>query len=81
MQMAGVRIGVFVLAVATSCFAEAALDRDALWRVVDDLCVPGELSAGVPFPCQSVDLENGIAILGVEAGHFLLIPTDRIEGI
>jgi CDP-diacylglycerol pyrophosphatase len=59
----------------------AALERDMLWRVVNDACVPGERSIGVPFPCQWVDLERGIAVLAPKLAHLMLVPTTRLHGI
>jgi CDP-diacylglycerol pyrophosphatase len=59
----------------------AAAERNTLWQVVSSLCVLGEQNAGIPFPCQSVDLARGFALLRVAASHLLLIPTMRVDGI
>jgi CDP-diacylglycerol pyrophosphatase len=61
--------------------------RDALWIIVHDECVPGQLHSHDPKPCVLVDLRNGIekgfAILKdfQRATQLLLIPTARVSGI
>jgi CDP-diacylglycerol pyrophosphatase len=63
------------------------LPRNALWEVVHNVCVPGQLQIHDPKPCLEVDLNEGIdrgfAILRDPRGgtQFLLIPTARISGI
>ena len=63
------------------------LPRNALWRVVHDLCVPGQSEHHDPMPCLQVNLdggiENGFAILRDPRGgtQFLLVPTIQISGI
>jgi CDP-diacylglycerol pyrophosphatase len=63
------------------------LPRSALWEVVHNVCVPGQLQNRDPMPCLKVDLSDGIdrgfAILRDPRGgtQFLLIPTTRISGI
>jgi len=65
----------------------APSDPDALWKVVHNLCVPGQERHGNPAPCRLVELrdgeERGYALLKDLAGasQFLLIPTARIPGI
>ena len=65
----------------------AAVDHDALWKVVHGLCVFDETHLHSPAPCASVDLdrgeEAGWAILKDLVGRtqFLLIPTRRLTGI
>ncbi len=65
----------------------AALDRDALWKVVHRLCVPNKTHFQLPLPCSVVDLQNGEergwAILNFFVGRtqFLVVPTRRITGI
>lgn len=56
-------------------------DRTALWQVVSNLCVPAQQRGDVPFPCQSVDLQRGFAVLKVASSHFLLVPTAKLAGI
>lgn len=61
----------------------SARDRDVLWRIVSDACVPGQ-SHGDPSPCVFVRPgQGGYAVLKDRKGvaQFLLIPTDRITGI
>jgi CDP-diacylglycerol pyrophosphatase len=63
------------------------LPRNALWEVVHNVCVPGQLQNRDPKPCLKVDLNGGIdrgfAILRDPRGgtQFLLIPTVQISGI
>jgi CDP-diacylglycerol pyrophosphatase len=63
------------------------LPRNALWEVVHNVCVPGQLQIHDPKPCLKVDLNGGIdrgfAILRDPRGgtQFLLIPTVQISGI
>jgi CDP-diacylglycerol pyrophosphatase len=67
--------------------AAPAADPDALWRVVNGLCVPDEQHNGSPAPCTLVDLHQGVAkgyvllkdLIG--ATQYLLIPTARVTGI
>lgn len=63
------------------------LPRNALWEVVHNVCVPGQLQNQDPMPCEKVDVDQGMdrgfAILRDPRGgtQFLLIPTARISGI
>jgi CDP-diacylglycerol pyrophosphatase len=72
----------------TACASVAqgiAHDRDALWRVVHNVCVPDQRILASPAPCTEVDLAAGYAILKnpdpFAPTHFLLVPTARISGI
>jgi CDP-diacylglycerol pyrophosphatase len=56
-------------------------DRQVLWRVINSVCVRGQQTTGVPFPCVLVDLTQGFALLRVGTWHLLLTPTKQIEGI
>jgi CDP-diacylglycerol pyrophosphatase len=73
------------LALAASCLA--ASDRDALWKVTHDQCVPDERAHGNPTPCVRVDLDDGpnkgYVILKDRVGvaQYLLIATRKISGI
>jgi CDP-diacylglycerol pyrophosphatase len=64
-----------------------AFDRNALWTIVHDQCVPSEQQRGDPAPCARVDLQGGVergyAVLKAIVGRsqYLLIPTVRIGGI
>jgi CDP-diacylglycerol pyrophosphatase len=66
---------------------EKDLERQALWEVVHDICVPGQMLNHNPVPCVQVDLhagsEKGFAILQDPRGpsHFMLVPTARMPGI
>ncbi len=62
-------------------------DRNALWMIAHDKCVPDEEIHHNPAPCVRVDLKGGVrrgyVILKDRRGatQFLLIPTRRISGI
>lgn len=63
------------------------LPRNALWAIVHEVCVPGQLQNHDPTPCLTVDLNDGIekgfAILRDprRVAQFLLVPTIPISGI
>jgi len=64
-----------------------AADPDALWKIVNDKCVPDQEQHGSPAPCALVDLqggaEKGFVILKDLVGdtQYLLIPSTKITGI
>ncbi|MGF6770440.1 CDP-diacylglycerol pyrophosphatase [Paraburkholderia sp. GAS199] len=68
---------------ATACARLAAVDSNALWKIVSLRCVPSQEATGTPGQCTSVDLDQRYAILKdiVGRSQHLLIPTDRITGI
>lgn len=68
---------------ATSCTRLAAVDSNALWKIVDLRCVPSQQATGTPGQCTVVDLDKRYAILKdiVGRSQHLLIPTDRVTGI
>lgn len=75
-----------VLAVAfaaTSCARLAAVDSNALWKIVDLRCVPSQQATGTPGQCTVVNLDKRYVILKdiVGRSQHLLIPTDRVTGI
>lgn len=74
---------VAVTLAATSCAQIAALDPDALWRIVGGQCVPQEQAMGRPGQCTVVNLSGHYAILKDISGitQHLLIPTERVTGI
>ncbi len=67
--------------------AAHSANPNVLWQIVHGQCVPDEQQHGDPKPCAEVDLKNGIArgyaILKDISGtsQYLLIPTQRIDGI
>lgn len=69
------------------CLPSWAADRDAIWKVVHDQCVPNFQKFNEPSPCVEVhpgaEINDGFAILKDLKGtaHFLMIPTDRLAGI
>jgi CDP-diacylglycerol pyrophosphatase len=74
---------VAVILAATSCAHIAALDPDALWKIVGGQCVPQEQAMGRPGQCTVVNLAGHYAILKDISGitQHLLIPTERVTGI
>jgi CDP-diacylglycerol pyrophosphatase len=76
-----------VVVVAAPGQAGAHSDREALWHIVHEQCIPDQLSNGDPAPCAEVDLsageDRGYAVLKDSGGpdQFLLIPTARVTGI
>jgi CDP-diacylglycerol pyrophosphatase len=68
---------------AAGCARIAAVDSNALWKIVDMRCVPSQQATGTPGQCTFVDLDKRYAILKdiVGRSQYLLIPTDRITGI
>jgi CDP-diacylglycerol pyrophosphatase len=81
------RIGlIFVLgvgAVLALAFPALCGDRDALWTIAHDQCVPDEQAHDNPAPCARVDLGGGYVILKDRVGamQFLLIAIEPISGI
>ena len=55
----------------------------ALWFVVRNICVEDMLLRKNPFPCTSVDLQGGYAVLRdfAKPTQILLVPTQRLAGI
>ncbi|WP_084534181.1 CDP-diacylglycerol diphosphatase [Paraburkholderia dilworthii] len=68
---------------AAGCARLAAVDSNALWKIVNMRCVPSQQATGTPGQCTLVDLDKRYAILKdiVGRSQYLLIPTDRISGI
>jgi CDP-diacylglycerol pyrophosphatase len=68
---------------ATACARLAAVDSNALWKIVDLRCVPSQQTTGTPGQCTTVNLDKRYVILKdiVGRSQHLLIPTDRITGI
>ncbi len=60
-----------------------AADPNALWKIVNDDCVPSQQRTQQPGQCQLVDLSQHYAVLKDMHGRsqFLLLPTDRVSGI
>jgi CDP-diacylglycerol pyrophosphatase len=81
-------IPLIVVAALTAFWSLAhSKDRNVLWRIMHDKCVPDELQNHRPAPCAVVDLKDGEAdgyvllkdIRGI--AQYLLIPTRQISGI
>lgn len=67
--------------------APAHADPDALWKIVDQQCVPDQVQNRDAAPCAEVELsdgvQNGYAVLkDLQGAHqYLLIPTAPITGL
>ena len=65
----------------------AHADRDVLWNIVDQQCVPDQVNNRDAAPCTEVEVSdgvpNGYAVLRDHRGphQFLLIPTARVTGL
>lgn len=68
---------------AAACARLAAVDSNALWKIVDMRCVPSQQATGTPGQCTVVNLDKRYAILKdiVGRSQHLLIPIDRVTGI
>ncbi len=80
-------MGLILATIANLPHSASAANRDELWVVVHDICVPAYQSIGVAFPCAEVSiadgLERGFAVLRApsSATHVIVVPTARISGI
>src|SRR5579871_1480337 len=72
-----------IVAVALAGFSVPAVGsvRDALWQVVNGLCLGNQRLTASPAPCSYVDSAKGYALLHPGAVHYLLVPTVPIAGI
>jgi CDP-diacylglycerol pyrophosphatase len=77
------------LSLAFLAGAALSADPDALWRKVQNECVPNQQINGNPAPCREVNLsegvERGFVVIkdkSVRKPHsYMLLPTRRITGI
>lgn len=83
----GIAAGAIGLVLLGWAAAARMPDRDVLWRIVHDQCVPNQQQNDTPAPCSLVALDQGVdrghAVLKDIRGatQFLLIPTRRVSGI
>lgn len=75
--------GFLLLLPAPSIPAAPAVDSDALWLVVHDLCGSVHRVFGASFPCLDVNGHEGFAVVPnpQSRSEVLLVPTRRISGI
>ena len=79
----------FAGAAAMLCLASspALADRNALWNIVHNKCVPHVAAGQGPSPCDFVDIsageDKGVAMLKdlVGVAQYLAIPTKKLSGI
>ena len=79
-----VACAVLLACAAAGCAKLAAVDHDALWKIVYLQCVPAAQAGSHNYgQCTTVDLQRRYAILKDISGRaqHLLIPTDRVTGI
>jgi CDP-diacylglycerol pyrophosphatase len=80
-------LGLILAAVTGLPRSVPAADRNALWVVVNDICLPAYRGIGVAFPCAEINiaegLDRGFAVLKTpsSAAHVIVVPTIRISGI
>lgn len=77
-----VLLALALLAGAGLVVARAA-NPDALWNIVHDRCVPGQLLKDNPAPCTEVDIKGGTVLLKdlVGVAQFLTMPTAKVTGM
>jgi CDP-diacylglycerol pyrophosphatase len=71
------------LAALLALAGPARADPDALWKIVDQRCVPNTREYSEPKPCAKVDLAAGYVVLKDLVGdtQYLVMPTAKITGI
>ena len=80
-------LGLAAAAAAAQPHSVPAANRDELWFVVHDMCLPVYNSVGAAFPCLEINVDNGLdrgfAVLQapLSATHVIVVPTARISGI
>jgi len=64
-------------------FAISFKERDALWKVVEDLCLPLHQTLGLSLPCLDVDKKRGFAVIRApgDETRIIIVPTAKIEGV
>ena len=77
------KLSLILIAGIVGLSGAAAADplRDALWGVVNGLCLGNQRLTGSPAPCSYVDTAKGFALIHPGEVHYLLVPTIRIIGI
>jgi CDP-diacylglycerol pyrophosphatase len=79
--------GLILAPVAGLPHSVSAANRNGLWAVVHDICLPAYQGIGVAFPCVEINIANGLdrgfAVLRApsSATHVIVVPTARISGI
>ena len=80
-------MGLILAAVAGTPLSVSGANRNALWVIVHDICLPAYEGIGVAFPCIEINiaggLDRGFAVLRTpsSATHVIVVPTTRISGI
>jgi CDP-diacylglycerol pyrophosphatase len=79
--------GLILVAVAGMPHFVSAANRNELWIVVHDICLPAYENIGVAFPCAEINiaggLDRGFVVLKAPSSetHVIVVPTTRILGI
>jgi len=85
--MTPMRLSLAALLLLLGTLPACAEDPDALWKIINDRCVPDQVQHATPDPCMLVDLDGGVAhgyvLLKDRDGatQILLMPTAKITGI
>jgi CDP-diacylglycerol pyrophosphatase len=86
-KIAGLAASLMLVVASGLTQSALAANRDALWAVVHNFCLPAYSAIGLAFPCTEVNIANGVergfAVLRLpsSATHLLVVPTARISGI
>lgn len=81
--LAKIIAGLFILLGIVFYFLLSRPNGDALWKIVNEQCVPNQSVNSNPNPCFKVDLSKGYVLFKDAKGpiHDLLMPTHNISGI
>jgi CDP-diacylglycerol pyrophosphatase len=87
--LTAVRTTVLIVFLLVPAPFPAKADPDALWKIVNGECVPGQREHGNPAPCSEVNVskgtDKGFAVLKdnhpLKPHAYLLIPTVHVTGI
>jgi CDP-diacylglycerol pyrophosphatase len=80
-------IGLIIAVVAGTPHFVSGSNRNELWIVVHNICLPAYRAIHVAFPCTEINitggLDRGFAVLRTpsSATHVIVVPTTRISGI
>jgi CDP-diacylglycerol pyrophosphatase len=71
------------LCLPSAALASGFATRNALWHVVEDICLPMDHALGLSFPCLKVDSQRGFVVIRAPGDdtRIIVVPTARIRGI
>lgn len=75
-------LGIALVAIGVQKF-NAFGNRDALWDIISQQCIPNAADARLPAPCLKLDNNNQYVVFKDAKGpvHDLIMPTVKISGI